>query len=102
MDYCVKRGGVASLMDSVNIVVYGGSIFLIVTVIAVFALTWDYGMAQLNDGYYIAENNTDYKQIIVYDDRGDAKVQSLLHEGWSMVGVTGNEFTLVRSNQTND
>jgi len=65
---------------------------------------WPATMAQINDGYYITTQNDEFMQIYTYDDRGEKKVQELIADGWTLVGVSGfqsNAFTLTKEPEQN-
>ena len=86
-------------MDSVftPIIVVIGIVAFVVG-ISVYSV-WPATMAQVNDGYYILTQNDEFMQIITYDDRGEKKIQELIDDGWTLVGVSGlssNAFTLTK------
>jgi len=91
-------------MDSVftSIIVVIGIIAFVVGVTVYSG--WPATMAQINDGYYILTQNDEFMQFITYDDRGEKKVQELIGDGWTLVGVSGlssNAFTLTREPKQN-
>lgn len=63
---------------------------------------WPDLMASANKGYVVWENQTNYVQIKTFDDRGEQYVNSLIDEGWTMIGVAGRGdiYTLTRGNST--